>query len=131
MKISRSIYSYISPFEIKQSLYYLKLRIYSIKAINVGVKIQKYEDCQKEFVGKYDKSSTTEKALDAESMLGSAPAPLFENFSRGVRFLILFRMLGFGLIPRNFRILGARIRKYCIIILEYISQSHILLAVIF
>ena len=125
MKISRSIYSYISPFEIKQSLYYLKLRIYSIKAINVGVKIQKYEDCQKEFVGKYDKSSTTEKALDAESMLGSAPAPLFENFSRGVRFLILFRMLGFGLIPRNFRILGARIRKYCIIILEYISQSHI------
>ena len=125
MKISRSIYSYIRPFEIKQSLYYLKLRIYSIKAINVGVKIQKYEDCQKEFVGKYDKSFTTEKALDAESMLGSAPAPLFENFSRGVRFLILFRMLGFGLIPRNFRILGARIRKYCIIILEYISQSHI------
>ena len=44
-------------------------------------------------------------------MLGSAPAPLFENFSRGVRFLNLFRMLGFGLIPRNFRILGARIRK--------------------
>ena len=118
MRISRSTYTYIRLFEIKQSLYYLKLRIYSIKAINVGVKIQKYEDCQKEFVGKYDKSFTTEKALDAESMLGSAPAPLFENFSRGVRFRNLFRMSGFGLIPRNFRILGARIRKHFIIILD-------------
>ena len=81
--------------------------ISSIKAINVGVRMRRYDGCQKEFVRRNEWWDTIEKALDAESILGSAPAPAFENFSRGFRLLAVFRNLGFGVMPRNFSILGA------------------------
>ena len=81
--------------------------ISSIKAINVGVRMKRYDGCQKEFVRRNEWWDIIEKALDAESILGSAPAPAFENFSRGFLLLAEFRNLGFGVMPRNFSILGA------------------------
>ena len=51
-------------------------------------------------------------APDAESVLGSAPPSVPPNLPRGLRFLELFNNLEFGLIPKNFKILGAEIRKY-------------------
>ena len=81
--------------------------ISSIKAINVGVRMKRYDGCQKEFVRRSEWWDTIEKALDAESILGSAPAPALENFSRGFRLLAVCRNLGFGVMPRNFSILGA------------------------
>ena len=48
-------------------------------------------------------------APDAESVLGSAPASVLANFPRGLRLLEVLNNLEFGLIPKNFKILGAEI----------------------